>query len=86
MPCIYCELTARILEIPVTVILMPSTIPLLPGSTIYYTMLYAVKSDTDKMLEYVKATISAGLGIALGATVSTIIIRLAVSLAKKCRK
>lgn len=77
---IYCELVARILKIPVTVVLMPSTIPLLPGSSIYYTMLYAIGSDADKALQYAKSTVASGLGIALGAIVSSILIKLTIAL------
>ncbi len=72
----YCELTARIIKEPVTVILMPSTIPLLPGSSIYYTMLYAIKSDMQMFLQYGKATLYAGLGIGLGAVISSTIVRM----------
>lgn len=82
----YCELVARVLKIPVTVTLMPSTIPLLPGSSIYYTMLYAISSDTEKMTAYGKTTVAAGLGIALGAIVSSILIKIFTELKKhvKC--
>lgn len=83
---IYCELVARILKIPVTVILMPSTIPLLPGSSIYYTMLYAIGSDADKAVKYAKATVESGLGIALGAIVSSIFIKLSIALKKRINK
>lgn len=79
----YCELSARILKIPVTVILMPSTIPLLPGSSIYYTMLYAIRSDTEMLVKYAKSTAAAGLGIALGAIVSSIIIKLITAIRNK---
>ncbi len=82
----YCELAARILKIPVTVILMPSTIPLLPGSSIYYTMLYAISSNTDNALRYAKATVSSGLGIALGAIVSSIFIKLTVAVEKSLKR
>jgi len=72
----YCELTARIIKEPVTVILMPSAIPLLPGSSIYYAMFYAIKSDTDMFLQYGKTTLYAGLGIGLGAVISSTIVKI----------
>ncbi|MGN0522131.1 MAG: threonine/serine exporter family protein [Eubacterium sp.] len=72
----YSEIMARVLKEPSTVILMPSTIPLLPGSSIYYTMLYGVLSDSDGFLRYGKATLFAGLGIALGAVISSIIVNI----------
>ena len=35
---LYAELLARVLKTPSTVLLYPSTVPLLPGSAIYYAM------------------------------------------------
>ncbi|MCC8074145.1 MAG: threonine/serine exporter family protein [Clostridiales bacterium] len=72
----YCELLARTIKMPSTVLLMPSTIPLLPGSSIYYAMFYAISGSLQECLGYCKATIYAGLGIALGAVVGTTVIRL----------
>lgn len=72
----FCELISRIKKLPATVILMPSTIPLLPGSSIYYTMLYAITSEGEKFIYYAKSTILTGLGISLGAVISTVIIKL----------
>ncbi|MCM1286186.1 MAG: threonine/serine exporter family protein [Acetobacter sp.] len=68
---IYCEITSRITKQPTTVILIPSTIPLLPGSAIYYTMLYAIQGNKELMVNYAKSTLLAGLGIALGAVIGT---------------
>lgn len=73
----YCELIARIIKTPTTVILMPSTIPLLPGSSIYYAMLYAAQSDTKLFVSYAKSTLYAGLGIALGAVIGSTIVQTA---------
>lgn len=72
----YCELIARIIKTPTTVILMPSTIPLLPGSSIYYAMLYAAQSNTKLFADYATATLYAGLGIALGAVIGSTIVQM----------
>lgn len=72
----YCELMARFVKIPTTAILMPSTIPLLPGSSIYYAMFYATQSDTKLFISYIKLTIYAGLGIALGAVISSTVVKI----------
>lgn len=72
----YSEIMARVLKEPSTVILMPSTIPLLPGSAIYYSMLYAVHSNLNGFLSYAKLTLFSGLGISLGAVIGTIVIKL----------
>lgn len=73
---LYCEAVARIIKEPVTVTLMPSTIPLLPGSSIYYTMLYAINGDRELMIKYATATLLSGLGIALGAVISSAFIKI----------
>lgn len=72
----YCEATARILKTPATVILLPAMIPLLPGSSIYYTMFYAIQSNKKLFTEYAESTFLAGLGIALGAVISSTVINI----------
>ena len=67
---------ARIKKIPTTIIIMPSTIPLLPGSSIYYAMLYAITSDNNKFLSYAKSTLLTGLGISLGAVIGSVLIKI----------
>ena len=72
----FCEMTARKIKEPTTVILMPSTIPLLPGSSIYYAMFYAIQSEVRLFTDYAKATLFSGLGIALGAVISSTIVKM----------
>lgn len=79
---LYCEAASRIIKTPVTVTLMPSTIPLLPGSSIYYTMLYAIEGNYELIIKYGKATLFAGLGIALGAVISSAAVKMILSLKK----
>jgi uncharacterized membrane protein YjjB (DUF3815 family) len=73
---IFCEMIARIKKIPATIILMPSTIPLLPGSSIYYAMLYAITGVNEKFFEYTKSTVLTGLGISLGAVIGSVLIKI----------
>lgn len=79
---LFCEIIARIIKEPTTVTLMPSTIPLLPGSAIYYTMLYAINGEKNLMLKSALSTLMAGLGIALGAVISSAVVKI-FSFAKK---
>ena len=72
---LYCEIIARIIKEPTTITLVPSTIPLLPGSAIYYTMLSLINGDMAGAKSYGKSTILTGLGIALGAVISSTIIK-----------
>lgn len=73
---LFCELMARQIKTPTTVILIPCTIPLLPGSAIYYTMLYAIQSNMPKAKVYAASTLLAGLGIALGAVIENAVIKI----------
>lgn len=72
---LYCEIISRIIKSPTTVTLMPSTIPLLPGSSIYYTMFWAINGNKELMSSYASSTLLSGLGIALGAVIASAIVR-----------
>lgn len=72
--CIYSEVLARIIKAPANIILLPSTIPLLPGGSLYYTLSYLLHSDRENFFIYAKETILTGAGIALGAIFISIII------------
>lgn len=65
---IYAELLARILKAPATVFFIPAVIPLIPGSTLYYTMSYLVRKDWAAANEYGALTAQYALGIAAGAS------------------
>lgn len=71
---IYSEVLARIIKTPANIILLPSTIPLLPGGNLYYTLSYLLHADKANFLIYAKETILIGAGIALGAVFISIII------------
>lgn len=72
----YCEIVARQIKTPTTVLLIPCTIPLLPGSAIYYTMLYAIQGDLKKTGEYAVSTLLTGMGIALGAVIESALVKI----------
>jgi uncharacterized membrane protein YjjB (DUF3815 family) len=73
---IYSEAMARILKTPATVILLPSTIPLLPGGTLYYAMSYLVAGAYEDFLYYAKETIYTGFSIAIGSIITAIAVKL----------
>lgn len=73
---IYSEIIARVIKTPSTVILLPSTIPLLPGGTLYYAMSYLVASDYENFMHYAIETINTACGIAVGAIVTSIAVKL----------
>lgn len=79
---LYSEICAKALRQPSTIIRLPSTIPLLPGSYIYYCMLGAIRSDSDMFISNGKATILTALGISIGAVLSSILINIIRDLIK----
>lgn len=73
----FAEAVARSIKVPATVIVMPATIPLLPGSAIYYSMYYGISGNNAVFSYYLKSTVFTGMGIALGTIISSILIRVA---------
>lgn len=63
---VYAEVMARLLKAPATVFFLPTIVPLIPGSTLYYMMHYAVQSDWVTAQYYRGLTIQYALGIAAG--------------------
>ena len=62
----YSEIMARVIKTPVTVLLVPGLVPLLPGGMLYYTMRYLVTGDPERFREAGLGTALTGLGIAVG--------------------
>ena len=74
MPCLiasafaalYAEVLARVLKAPATIFFIPAIVPLIPGSTLYYTMSYAVQRAWDTSSSYGFLTVQYALSIASG--------------------
>lgn len=81
--CIYSEALARLIKTPANVILLPSTVPLLPGGSLYYTLSCLIHSDKEMFAHYAKETILTGAGIALGAIFVSIIITFITNIKSK---
>ncbi len=65
--CLFSEIMARVKKIPVTVIMLPGIIPLVPGSLIYYSMRGLLENDYGAyMSNLIEVLLSAG-GIATAA-------------------
>lgn len=62
----YAEVLARILKAPATLFLVSSFIPLIPGSTLYYTMNNTIARDWEQMRYYGNRTWQYALAIAGG--------------------
>lgn len=74
--CVYSEISARVLKTPSSIILLPATIPLLPGGSLYYMMSYLVRFDFGKFIFYAKETALTGFGIALGTVFVSLVAKL----------
>lgn len=55
---LYAELLARVLKTPSTVLLYPSTVPLLPGSAIYYAMQYLLWGHFPNFTVFINSSIT----------------------------
>ena len=73
---LYAELLARVLKTPSTVLLYPSTVPLLPGSAIYYAMQYLLWGQPNQAVAYASQTLQIATGMGLGAVLVAVPIRL----------
>ena len=87
MATIYAEVQARVWKAPATLFLVPSLIPLIPGSTLYYTMSSIVRGEWEAARDYGGRTIQYALAIAAGISlvwaVCTMMSRIRVSIGNK---
>ncbi len=63
---IYAEVLARVLKTPTTSFIIISLIPLIPGSSLYYTMANAFAGDMESFLSKGIITIELAAALALG--------------------
>lgn len=82
---LYSEILARLLKAPTTVFLVPTMIPLIPGSTLFYTMQALVMNDTESARFNAVETLLFIGAIALGTTIISIIFAIITSLKKEKR-
>ena len=66
---LYSEIVARIQKAPTTLFFITSVVPLIPGSTLYYTFSYAVAGEADKAEYYGTRTLQYALAIAAGSCI-----------------
>lgn len=71
VPCVYCEIMARVLKTPTTVFMIPTLLPLVPGSRLYYTMFYLFSGEQELFLENMLVAFKICTGIAVAIIVVT---------------
>lgn len=76
---VYAEVLARKLKAPTTVFVIPCLIPLVPGSSLYYTMAYALNGQKALFLSRALSTLSLAAALAIGIVIATVLTRLCLS-------
>ena len=66
---LFSEVFAKIKRAPVSIFLLPCSIPIVPGSALYYTMANFIAKDFTEALHYLGIALGVGLGIACGIVV-----------------
>ena len=72
---LYAELMARLLKTPTTAFIITSLIPLSPGASLYYTMVYAFQGDLNTFIPKAVYTLELAAALALGVIVSATLVR-----------
>ena len=80
---VYGEVFARIEKTPTTTFLVPSIIPLIPGSALYYTMNYAVRGDMENFAAQGMHTIAMAGIMAVGMLMVSTTVRLLTTWRRK---
>lgn len=80
---IYAEIMARRLKTPTTTFITTSLIPLIPGGSLYYTLVYAFQSDIVNFAEKAIDTLLLAAALALGIIVSATVTNLLAKTFKK---
>lgn len=63
---LFSEVFAKIKRAPVSIFLLPCSIPIVPGSALYYTMANFIAKDLAMAWHYLGIALGIGLGIACG--------------------
>ena len=85
MSAVYAEVLAKRLRAPTTVFLVPTVIPSIPGSNLYYTMSAAVAGDLPLVLSNAIGTVQWAFGIASGISIVWVIFVMVKSLRRLSR-
>ena len=80
---IYAEIMARVVKTPTTAFITTSLIPLIPGSSLYYTMTYAFHSNFEKFFEKAIYTLQLASALALGIIIVTTLTKISFGVKRK---
>ena len=74
--CAFSEVAARAVKTPASVIMIPGSIPLLTGGSLCYMVGFLVHFNSEMFYYYARETVFTGLGIALGAVIVSIAVKI----------
>lgn len=81
----YAEIMARVLKTPTTAFIITGLIPLIPGSSLYYTIAYAFESDINKFVSKAVYTLELAAALALGVITVTTIVKIINKITQKVK-
>ena len=81
----YAQLMARLMRAPATVFIIPSIIPLVPGSMLFYTMSWALRGDMAKFMQSGIETLISAIAIALGMVLVMLAFGIVTSIVRRSR-
>ena len=82
----YGEVLARAMKTPTTTFLVPSIIPLIPGSALYYTANYALNRDWNMFIQKAFYTLQLAVCLAAGIIAVTTLTRLITTVIRRVKK
>jgi len=83
MATLFAEILARVIKTPVTLFIITSVIPMVPGGSLYYTMLGLLQGNRIEFAERGVYTVTVAGSMALGMFSATMLFRIIFSLIKK---
>ena len=83
---VYGEVLARVMKTPTTTFLVPSIIPLIPGSALYYTANYALNKEWGMFLQKAFYTLQLAVCLAAGIIAVTTLVRILMMLLRKAKR
>ena len=83
---LYAESMARGVRAPALVFLVPSAIPVVPGGSLYRTMIHLISQQFDEAMHYLMITLKVGIGIAGGIVAISLFFSMAVELRVRLRR
>ncbi|KIR01351.1 hypothetical protein P261_00165 [Lachnospiraceae bacterium TWA4] len=72
---LYAHLAARIVKAPTTCLLMPATVPMIPGGSLYYTTSYALAGNIPEFKRFMLSTGKTIFAMAIGFAVISLMFR-----------